>query len=60
MKTRNIDKVFFRVREIAEMGYPLKRTEELARQIGRKSNPEAGSNSPFLLTLEEVQKHFGY
>lgn len=53
-------KLYYKVREIAELGYPKVRTEQLARKINRKANPEAERGTYYLLTLEEVKKHFGY
>lgn len=53
-------KLLYKPSEIAAMGYHKERTMELARKIGRKSNPEADRGYHFLLTMEEVKKHFGY
>lgn len=53
-------KLYYRPREIIALGYPRARVMELARKIGRKSNPGATRGFYFLLTLEEVKQHFGY
>lgn len=53
-------KLYYRPSEIVALGYPKLRVMELARKIGRKSRPEADRGFYYLLTMEEVQKHFGY
>lgn len=55
-----MNKIYYRPSEIVALGYPKIRVMELARKIGRKSNPEATRGFYFLLTLEEVKHHFGY
>ena len=60
METKKPIKLYYRIREIAELGYPKVRTEELARKINRKANPEAKRGTYYLLTLEEVKRHFGF
>lgn len=59
-RRENVNKLYYRPREIIALGYPRARVMELARKIGRKSNPEATRGFYFLLTLEEVKQHFGY
>lgn len=60
MRTQQPTKLYYRPSEIVRLGYPQERTMELARKIGRKANPEAQRGTHYLLTLEEVKKHFGY
>ena len=60
MTTQQIAKVLYRPTEIQKMGYPSERVMELARKVNRKSDPTADRGFHYLLTLEEVKKHFGY
>lgn len=60
MRTQQPTKIYYRPTEIIGMGFPAVRTMELARKIGRKANPEAERGTHYLLTMEEVKKHFGY
>lgn len=60
MRAKPTVKLYYRPTEIVNMGYPQVRTMELARKIGRKANPEAERGTHYLLTMEEVKKHFGY
>ena len=60
MRTQQPTKIYFRPSEIISMGFPAVKTMELARKIGRKANPEAERGTHYLLTMEEVKKHFGY
>lgn len=50
----------YRPKELFQLGYPWVRLMELARKVGRKSNPEAEKGFHYLLTMEEVKQHFGY
>ena len=60
MRTQQPTKIYYRPSEIISMGYLAEKTMELARKIGRKANPEAERGTHYLLTMEEVKKHFGY
>lgn len=58
---QEITEKFYRPRELYQLyGYPWVRLMELARKVGRKSNPEAEKGFHYLLTLEECKEHFGY
>ncbi len=51
----------YRPRDIyIQYGYPWVRLMDLARKIGRKSNPDAERGFHYLLKLSEVREHFGY
>jgi hypothetical protein len=54
------DKTYYKPRELIRQGYPAARIMELARKIGRKSDPEAEKGFHYLLTLQEVRKELGY
>ena len=60
MRVQQPTKLYYKPSEIVRLGYPKIRVMELARKIGRKSNPEADRGFYYLLTLSEVKKHFGY
>lgn len=51
-------KLYYRPEEIVEMGLPRSRVLELARKVGRKSNPDAERGFHYLVTMEEVRQHF--
>lgn len=45
---------------VNEFNYPEARIREIARSVNRHENPDAGYNSPYRLTLEEVRHRLGY
>lgn len=58
---QNTEEKLYRSRDIYILyGYPWMELMNLARKIGRKSNPEAERGYHYLLKISEVKKHFGY
>lgn len=55
-----MDKIFYKPKELKQMGYPINRVLELCRsgKIGRKSNPEADRGYHYLITLKEIERYF--
>jgi hypothetical protein len=51
-----MEKIFYTPKELVKLGIPKVRAYEIARKIGRKSDPDAERGFKYLVTLEEVKK----
>lgn len=60
MKKQKPQQKYFRIADLVAMGYPKTKIQEIARSVNRHENPDAGYNSPYRLTLEEVRHRLGY
>lgn len=54
-----MEKELYRPEELVKLGYPRQRVMELARKVGRKSDPTARRGYHYLLHKDEVKKYFG-
>lgn len=54
------EKIYYKPKEAAALGYPLPRIMELCRsgRIGKKSKPEAEHGYHYIFTLKELEEHW--
>lgn len=51
-----VEKIYFKPKELIEMGFPAKKVYQVARKVGRKSTAKRGGH--YLLTLKEAKRCF--
>lgn len=51
-----MEKKYYKPSELRKMGYPIGPLMKLAREINRRSNPEARRGYHYLLTREEAER----